>query len=98
MVSGTLALPKKVVINVEGGSRAAAPKGSMTHVLIHKGNFLLLALGTWSLVPELQTICLEWFTYKVSKQRRQRRLKLGLGSCAKSRDKQRTQEEMGQRS
>ena len=44
MVSGTRALPKYVVLDVEGGSRAAAPKGSMTYASTHMGNFLLLAI------------------------------------------------------
>ena len=29
-------LPKKVVSNVEGGSRAAAPKGPMTYAFTHE--------------------------------------------------------------
>ena len=45
MVSGTLALLKQVMIVVEGGSRAAAPKplakGSLTYAF-NRGNFLLL--------------------------------------------------------
>ena len=36
MVSGTRALLKKVVIEVEGGSRAAAPKGPMTYAFTHE--------------------------------------------------------------
>ena len=50
MVSGTRALPKSIVIEVEGGSRAAAPKGSMTYALTRLGNFvlLLLAIGIWA--------------------------------------------------
>ena len=53
MVSGTLglALPKQVVLEVEGGSRAAAPKGSMTYTFMHVGNFLLLLdSGHWALI------------------------------------------------
>ena len=52
MVSGTYALLMKVVIEAEGGSRAAALKGSMTHAFIHMGNFLLLLdspLSDWDL-------------------------------------------------
>ena len=30
------------MLEVEGGSRAAAPKGSMTYAFTHMGNFLLL--------------------------------------------------------
>ena len=48
MVSGTPALPKLIVIKVEGESRAAAPKGSMTYAFTHMGNFLLLAIGIWA--------------------------------------------------
>ena len=50
MVSGTLALPKYVVIKVEGGSRAAAPNGLMTFAFTHMRNFLLhfLAIGIWA--------------------------------------------------
>ena len=44
MVSGTRALLKKVVVEVEGGSRAAAPKGSMTYAFTHMEDFLLLLL------------------------------------------------------
>ena len=44
MVSGTHALPKYVVLEVEGGSRAGAPKGSMTYTFTHMRNFLLLLL------------------------------------------------------
>ena len=40
MVSGTL-----LVLEVEGGSKAEAPKGSMTSAFTHKGNFLLLLLA-----------------------------------------------------
>ena len=39
------------MIEVEGGNRAAAPKGSMTYALTHMGNFLLLLLlayGIWA--------------------------------------------------
>ena len=35
MVSGTRALPKWVVLEVEGGSRAAAPNGPMTYAFTH---------------------------------------------------------------
>ena len=42
MVSGTRALPKLVVLEIEGGSRAAAPKGSITYDFTHMGDFLLL--------------------------------------------------------
>ena len=45
MVSGTRALLYKVVTEVEGGSRAVAPKGSMTYAFTHMGNFLLLLLA-----------------------------------------------------
>ena len=50
MVSGTRALPKLVVIKVEGGSRAAAPKGSMTYASTHMRNFLILlpVIGMWA--------------------------------------------------
>ena len=41
MVSDTRALLKYVMLEVEGGSRAAVPKGSMTYAFTHKGNFLL---------------------------------------------------------
>ena len=44
MVSGTRALLKYVMIVVEGWSRAAAPKGSMTYAFTHMGDFLLLLL------------------------------------------------------
>ena len=44
MVSGTRALLKKVVVEVEGGSRAAAPKGSMTYAFTHMEDFLPLLL------------------------------------------------------
>ena len=39
------------MFEVEGGSRAAAPKGSMTYAFTHMGNFLLLllAIGIWVL-------------------------------------------------
>ena len=39
------------MITVEGGSRAAAPEGSMTYAFTHTGNFLLLliAIGSWAL-------------------------------------------------
>ena len=46
MVSGTRALPKYVVNEVKGGSRAAAPKGLRTYAFTHMGNFLLLLLRT----------------------------------------------------
>ena len=36
------------MIEVEGGSRAAAPKGSMTYAFTHMGNFLLLAIEIWA--------------------------------------------------
>ena len=38
------------MLEVEGGSRAAAPKGSMTYVFTHMENFLLhlLAIGIWA--------------------------------------------------
>ena len=39
------------MLEVEGGSRAAAPKGSMTYAFTHMGNFLLLlllAIGIWA--------------------------------------------------
>ena len=36
MVSGTRALPKKVIIEVGGGSGAAAPKGPMTYAFTHE--------------------------------------------------------------
>ena len=42
MVSGTCALLMKAVIKAEGGSRAAAPKGSMTHSFTRIGNLILL--------------------------------------------------------
>ena len=45
MVNGTRALPKLVVLEIEGRSRAAAPKGSMTYAFTHMGNFLLLLLA-----------------------------------------------------
>ena len=45
MVSSTRALPMYVVHEVEGRSRAAAPKGSMTYAFTHMGNFLLLLLA-----------------------------------------------------
>ena len=35
MVNGTCALPEKVVIKVEGGSRAVAPKEPMTYAFTH---------------------------------------------------------------
>ena len=42
--------PRMVVITVEGGSRAAAPEGSMTYAFTHMRNFLLLiAIGIWAL-------------------------------------------------
>ena len=44
MVSRARALLKWVVTEVEGGSRAAAPKGSMTYAFTHMGDFLLLLL------------------------------------------------------
>ena len=44
MVSGTCALLMKAVIEAEGGSRAEAPKGSMTHSFTRIGNFILLLL------------------------------------------------------
>ena len=44
MVSCTRALLKYVMMVVEGGSRAAAPKGSMTYAFTHMGNFPLLLL------------------------------------------------------
>ena len=44
MVSGTRALPQWVVLEVEGGNWAAAPKGSMTYAFTHMGNFLFLLL------------------------------------------------------
>ena len=37
------------MIKVEGGSRAAAPKGSMTYAFTDMGNFLLLAIEIWAL-------------------------------------------------
>ena len=40
------------MIKVEGGSRAAAPKGSMTYAFTHIRNFLvLLAIGIGDLGP-----------------------------------------------
>ena len=33
------------MLEVEGGSRAAAPKKSMTYAFTHMGNFLLLLLA-----------------------------------------------------
>ena len=33
------------MIKIEGGCRAAAPKGSMTYAFTHMGNFLLLLLA-----------------------------------------------------
>ena len=53
MVSGTRALPKLVVLEIEGGSRAAAPKGSMTYAFTHMGNFFLLLLLLLLLHPPL---------------------------------------------
>ena len=44
MVNGTRALPKLVVLEIEGRSRAAAPKGSMTYAFTHMGKFLILLL------------------------------------------------------
>ena len=44
MVSGIRALSELIVIEVVGGSRAAAPKGSMTYAFTHMGDFLLLLL------------------------------------------------------
>ena len=44
MLSGTRAPPKNIVLEVERGSRAAAPKGFMTYAFTHMGNFLLLLL------------------------------------------------------
>ena len=39
------------MLEVEGGSRAAAPKGSMTYTFMHVGNFLLLLdSGHWALI------------------------------------------------
>ena len=46
MVSGTCALLMKAVIEAEGRSRAAAPKGSMTHSFTRMGNFILLLLDS----------------------------------------------------
>ena len=50
MVSGIRALPELIVIEIEGGSRAVAPKGLMTYAFTHIGNFLLLllAIGIWA--------------------------------------------------
>ena len=45
MVSGTRALLKYVVVK---GSRAAAPKRSMTYAFTHMGNLLFLAIGDWA--------------------------------------------------
>ena len=41
MVSSICALLMRVVIEAEGGVRAAALEGSMTHSFTHMGNFLL---------------------------------------------------------
>ena len=55
MVSGTRALPQLIVLKIEGGSRAAAPKGSMTYAFTHMGNFLvlLLAIEIWVFKAEI---------------------------------------------
>ena len=42
----TCALLMKIVIKAEGGSRAAAQKGSMTHSFTRMGNFILLHLDS----------------------------------------------------
>ena len=39
------------MIEVEGGSRAAASKGSMTYAITHMGNFLLLLLAIEIYMP-----------------------------------------------
>ena len=44
MVNGIHALPKLIELEIEGWSRAAAPKGSMTYAFTHMGDFLLLLL------------------------------------------------------
>ena len=36
MVRGSRALPKQIVIEVEGGSRPVAPKGPMTYAFTHE--------------------------------------------------------------
>ena len=46
MVNGTCVLLMKTVIEAEGGSRAAAPKGSMTHSFPRMGNFILVLLDS----------------------------------------------------
>ena len=45
MVSSICALLMRVVIEAEGGIRAAALEGSMTHSFTHMGNLLLLLLS-----------------------------------------------------
>ena len=61
MVSGTRAVPKLVVVAVGGGSRAAAPKGSMTYAFTHMGSFLLLLLlRPYPPSPSLQAHISAW--------------------------------------
>ena len=50
MVSSTRAMPKLVVIKVEGGAGHRPPEGSMTYAFSHMRNFLLLllAIGIWA--------------------------------------------------
>ena len=62
MVSGTRALPKKVIIEVGGGSGAAAPKGPMTYAFTHEeiSSFPSSGLGAGILAWRMEIGPLGW--------------------------------------
>ena len=48
------------MIKIEGGCRAAAPKGSMTYAFTHMRNFLLLAIVIWAFGLRFETQARIW--------------------------------------